>query len=360
MRDLSRWKLVLGSDSDPEDAVVLNKDQEEVDELLNAIYGTTKKPGFGRSSHKIRKWLDAIRLKFPSDIVQILQEDALTRQGVQEMLLEPELLEKIEPSLELVAAILQLQQLMPDKSKAAAKSLVLKLVREIEKKLKSRLHLAVQNSVRLHSKAGDPNTSQIDWKKTIYRNLKNYRPEVNTIIPDKWFGFKKTHQLPQIILLVDKSESMVQSMIYASISGSILASLKSIQTHLIFFDTEITDLTNAYQDPVDILFSVPCGGGTDIARAMQYTQQQIRNVKECIIFLISDLYEYGNKNDLYASCNQIIQSGSKIISLLSLSDEGTPDYDLQIAKNLTALGVPCFACPPEKFPDLLPRYLNEF
>lgn len=359
MGDLSRWKLVLGSDSDPEEAIVLNKDQEVADELLNAIYGTAKKPGFGRSSHKIRKWLDAIRLKFPSDIVQIMQEDALIRQGIQEMLLEPELLEKIEPSMELVAAILQLQQLMPDKSKVAAKSLVQKLVYEIEKKLKSRLQFAIQSAVRLHSRAGNPNNNQIDWKKTIYRNLKNYRPEINTIIPDKWFGFKKAHQLPQIILLVDKSESMIQSMIYASISGSILASLKSIQTHLIFFDTEITDLTNTYHDPVDILFNVPCGGGTDIARAMQYTQQQIRNVKECIIFLISDLYEYGDKNELYATCYQILQGGTKIICLLSLSDEGTPDYDLQIAKNLSAISIPCFACPPEKFPELLPRYLNE-
>lgn len=359
MRDLSRWKLVLGSDADPEEAIVLNKEQSEADDLLNAIYGTNKKPGFGRSSHKIRKWLDAIRLKFPSEIVQIMQEDALLRQNIQEMLLEPELLEKIEPSMELIASILQLQLLMPETSKSATRSLVQKLVREIEKKLKSKLQFAIQQAVRLHSKPGNPNHSTLDWKKTIYRNLKNYRPEINTIIPDKWYGYKKSQQLPQIILLVDKSESMIQSMIFAAVSGSILASLKSIQTHLIFFDTEVTDLTNKYKDPVEILFTVPCGGGTDIARAMQYTQQQIRNVKECIVFLISDLYEYGNKNDLFLCCNQIIRSGTKIISLLSLSDEGTPDYDLQVAKELTALNIPCFACPPEKFPELLPRYLNE-
>ncbi len=359
MRDLSRWKLVLGSETDTEQSILLTKEQIESDSLLNSLYGSGQKPGFGRSSHKIRKWLDAIRLNFPQEVVQIMQEDALIRQGVTEMLLEPELLEKIEPSLELVAAILQLQHLMPDHSKSVARDLVNKLVKDLEKRLLPKIHFAIQSATRLHSKPVKPNAAHLDWNKTIFNNLKNYQAELKTFIPDKWFGFKKNNQLPQIILLIDKSESMIQSMIYAAIAGSILASLKSIKTNIIFFDTEITDCTNHYQEPVELLFSIPCGGGTDIAKALQYTYQQIQNPKECLIFLISDLYENGNKNDLYALCNQIKRMGTKLIGLLSLSDEGTPDYDVEIAKSLTHLQIPCFACPPEKFPELLPKYLNE-
>jgi hypothetical protein len=358
MDNLNRWKLILGPSSDKSDSVLLSKDEQEMDELLNAIYGDKDKPGFGRSTNKIKRWLDGIRLNFPTEVVRIMQEDALERQGVTEMLLEPELLEKIEPSIDLVATILQLQHLIPDKTKSVARSLVQKLVIEIEKKLKPKIQFAVQTATKQHSKQTSPSSANIDWKKTIYRNLKNYRPEIPALIPDKWFGFKKGYKLPQIIILVDKSESMINSMIYAAIISSVLASMRSIQTHLIFFDTEVTDLTNKYADPVDLLFAVPCGGGTDIALAMKYAHQQIQNQNQCIVFLISDLYENGNKSELLSYCKKIIDKRVTLISLLSLNDEGSPDYDVQIAKSLTAMDIPCFACNPDRFPDLIAAHLN--
>lgn len=359
MVNLERWKLILGPSSDQAAPVELNEEEQEVDELLNAIYGDKDKPGFGKSTNKIKRWLDGIRLKFPVEVVQIMQADALERQGVKEMLLEPELLEKIEPSVNLVATILQLQHLIPEKTKAVARALVQKLVQDIEKKLKPKIQFAVQTATRQHSKPCPPSAANIDWKKTIYRNLKNFRPEIPAIIPDQWFGFKKGYKLPQIIILVDKSESMINSMIYSAIVSSVLASMKSIQTHLIFFDTEVTDLTDKYTDPVDILFSIPCGGGTDIALAMQYAYQQIQNQNQCLVFLISDLYENGNKNELLAYCKKMTDKRVKLISLLCLNDEGSPDYDIQMAKAITALEIPCFACSPDRFPDLITTHLQD-
>ena len=358
MINLERWKLILGPSSDKADPFQLSTEQEEVDELLNAIYGDKDKPGFGKSTNKIKRWLDGIRLQFPTEVVQIMQADALERQGVKEMLLEPELLERIEPSVNLVATILQLQHLIPEKTKSVARNLVQKLVNEIEKKLKPKIQFAVQTATKQHSKPTSPSNANIDWKKTIYQNLKNYRPEIPAIIPDRWFGFKRGYKLPQIIILVDKSESMINSMIYASIISSVLASMKSVRTHLIFFDTEVTDLTDKYMDPVDILFSVPCGGGTDIAVAMKYAHQQIQNQNQCLLFLISDLYEYGNKNELLSYCKKIKDKQVQLISLLSLNDEGIPDYDIQIAKSFMALDIPCFACNPDRFPELISEYLT--
>lgn len=355
---LERWKLILGPSSDKADPVQLNKEEGEQDELLNAIYGNKDKPGFGKSSHKIKRWLDGIRIQFPTEVVQIMQADALERQGVKEMLLEPELLEKIEPSVSLVATILQLQHLIPDKTKSVARALVQKLVDEIEKQLKPNIQFAVQKATRLHSKPTNPQAAHIDWKKTIYRNLKNFRPEISSIIPDQWFGFKKGYKLPQIIILVDKSESMINSVIYAAIISSVLASMKSIKTHLIFFDTEITDLTDEYTDPVDLLFSIPVGGGTDIALAMKYAYQQIQNQEQCLIFLISDLFENGNKTELLKYCKKILDKQVKMFGLLCLNDEGSPDYDVQIAKSLAAMGIECFACSPDRFPDLISKHLN--
>jgi hypothetical protein len=357
MINLERWKLILGPSSDKVEPLKFEAAQEELDDLLNAIYGDKDKPGFGKSTNKIKKWLDGIRLHFPTEVVQIMQADALERQGVKEMLLEPELLEKIEPSVNLVAAILQLQHLIPDKTKTIARSLVQKLVDEIEKKLRTKIQFAVQTATKQYSKPASPANTNIDWKKTIYRNLKNYRPEIPAIIPNQWFGYKKGYKLPQIILL-DKSESMINSMIYAAIISSILATLKSVRTHLIYFDTEVTDLTGKFLDPVDIMFSVPCGGGTDIALAMKYAYQKIQNQDQCLIFLISDLYEYGNKNELLQYCQKIKDMKVQLISLLSLNDEGTPEYDIQIAKSFSAMEIPCFACSPDKFPELIAQYLS--
>jgi uncharacterized protein with von Willebrand factor type A (vWA) domain len=148
-------------------------------------------------------------------------------------------------------------------------------------------------------------------------------------------------------------------MIHVAVLGSILASLKSIQTHLIFFDTEVTDLSNRSDDPVEILFSVPCGGGTDISLAMNYARQLIRDPKQCLIFLISDLYEGGNKKELLQTCGQLVREQVRIYGLLALNDEGTPDFDGALAKSLAALEIPCFACTPNRFPELLGDYLNQ-
>lgn len=288
-----------------------------------------------------------------------MQADALERQGIREMLLEPELLEKIEPSVSLVSSILQVHHLLPNQTKEAARVLVEKLVRDIERRLKIPLYNASQKSRQARSKPAKPETSFIDWKKTIQKNLKHYQLPLQTIIPQNWYGHLKSCRLPEVYILVDKSESMVSSMIYASVIGSVLASLKSIHTHLIFFDTEVSDLSGMYDDPVDLLFAMACGGGTDISRAMLYVLQGMSHAKDCIVFLISDLYEGGNKDELISSCAYLKAQGASLFCLLNLSDAGEPDYDQGLALRLRSLDIPCFACAPDKFPELLAENLNK-
>jgi Mg-chelatase subunit ChlD len=358
MAELNRWKLILGSDADLENEIILTKEEEEVGDLLDSIYPGKEGKPFGRSTQKIRKWLEGIRTHFPPEVVQVLQNDALERQGVKEMLLEPELLDKIEPSIQLVAAILQLQELLPDKTKSIARQLVQRLVSEIEQKLKPRILQAVQESKKHQSKRVKPSQANIDWNKTILRNLKNFQPSIRSIVPENWYGYKKGHRLPEVVILVDKSESMISSAIYASIIGAVLASVKSIRTQLIFFDTSITDVTDRYKDPVDIMFSVPMGGGTDIAFALQYAYQKINNPTQTLLFLLSDLYEGGNKKAMLDMCNALLVRGVKMISLLCLSDEGKPDYDMHIAESLANLKIPCFGTSPDLFPEMLSKELE--
>lgn len=345
--------MLLGPDLDENQDLNLNEHESALDQLLQTVYGDKAAAGFGRSQVRIRKWLEGIRANFPPEIVRIMQTDALERQGTKEMLLEPELLERIEPSVSLVSSILQLHQLLPEKTKKAAYLLVSKLVQDIERKLKLNLIQAAQNSRDRKSKAGSPGSSRLDWRKTIARNLKNIQQDRITLIPDQWFVFRKSNHIPELFIVVDKSESMIESAIYASIIGSVLASLKSIHTHLIFFDTEILDLSDQYADPVELLFSIPFGGGTDIAQAVAYAERQIRNPSQCLFFLITDLYEGGHKKDLLKSMELMVSQGVNLTCLLSLSDEGKPDYNQTLAHELANLGIPCFSCPPDKFPELI-------
>lgn len=357
---LSRWKLVLGTEEEEESKKIeLNQEFRDLDHLLQLVYGAKEGSGFGKSSLKIKKWLEGIRLNFPTEVVQIMQKDALELQGVKEMLLEPELLEKLEASISMVAAILQLQHLLPDKTKAAAQQLVQQLVQEIEQKIKYKLIYAVQKAKVQLSKPIHPMGSMIDWNKTIHRNLKHYQSKLKSIVPVQWYGYKKGNRLPEIFILVDTSESMMESMIYTAIVASVLASLKTVETHLIFFNTEIMDLTNKYEDPVQLLFSAACGGGTDIAMAVRYASQKMRNPTECLFFIVSDLYEGGNKQDLIFQLHALCDRGVKTYSLLSLSDNGTPDYDQILAKQIAAMDIPCFACSPDKFAELLTEALSK-
>ncbi len=354
-----RWRLVLGEEAELQDEHTLQGDARELEKLLQPIYGGKGQGGFGRSSKKIKDWLDGIRKRFPQEVVQLMQSDALERQGVREMLLEPELLEKIEPSVSLVSTILQLQHLLPGRTKSAAQSLVRKLVQDIERKLKIHLYHAAQRSRHPLSKPAKPEFALIDWKKTIHKNLKHYQESLKTIIPQNWYGHRKSYRLPEVYILVDKSESMVGSMIYASVIGSVLASLKSIETHLIFFDTEVSDVSGMYEDPVDLLFATACGGGTDISKAMLYVLQNMTRAKQSLVFLISDLYEGGNKEELISSCAYLKGQGASLFSLLSLSDEGEPEYDHALASRLRMLDIPCFACSPDRFPELLAENLHK-
>ncbi|HMW38179.1 MAG: VWA domain-containing protein [Saprospiraceae bacterium] len=350
---LSRWKLILGQSADPTEEIQLTGEEERIEKLLQTAYGDRQTGGFGKSSAKVRKWLEGIREHFSPEVVSLMQKDVLERQNASEMLLEAELIEKIEPDIQLVAIIISLQELLPDTTRKVAKDLVARLVRKIEEKLRTRIQHAVRRGLSPRSHEVNPAGSLIDWKKTIIRNIKSYQPETAQIIPERWFGFYKGYMLKELFLVIDKSESMISSAIHASVIGAILASLKSIRTHIIFFDTEIQDVTDKYRDPVDILFSVPMGGGTDIGRALNYTYQQMRYPKRSLVFLISDLDEYAPLDDLESAINRITSSGCNLEALLTLNEDGKTEFNHKVATMFQTRGVRPYSCTADKFPDIL-------
>lgn len=351
---LERWRLILGKKADAEQAISLSAEGAGMDAVLEALYDAQRKGSLGSSSPNINRWLGDIRRYFPSPVVQVMQRDALERLGLTQLLLEPELLSSVEPDVHLVGALLSLNKAMPEKTRETARMVVKKVVEDLEKKLRNPLREAVQSALNRSIRNRRPRANEIDWRRTIYQNLKHYQPDLQTIIPERLAGFgRKGHALRHIILLLDQSGSMAGSVVYAGILGSVLASIRSVRTNVVAFDTAVTDLTEHQHDPVELLFGTQLGGGTDIDKALGYAQTLVHIPQDTILVLISDLFEGGNRADMFRKAAELRQSGVTVVALLALSDEGAPAYDHDNAAVFAALDIPAFACTPTLFPDLM-------
>ncbi|MDX1665794.1 MAG: VWA domain-containing protein [Saprospiraceae bacterium] len=359
---IRKWRLILGNGAEesPSSSFGLSAELAGMDRVLEALYEGDRKAGLGDAAPDINRWLGDIRRYFPSPVVRIMQKDALERLGLQQMLLEPELLESLETDAELVATLLSLNEALPDKTRETAREVVGKLVDQVEQRLRAPLRQAVQGSLNRAARSLRPRPGDIDWNRTIRANLRHYQPEYKTVIPEKLIGFgRQRRQLKHVILLVDQSGSMATSLVYAGILGSILASLRSLSTRMIVFDTRVTDLTEHLRDPVDLLFASQLGGGTDIGNALAYARRAIEVPADTILFLLSDLHEGGPEEEMFRHIAAIRGSGCQLVSLLALNDQGAPSFDRDRALRLAEYDIPAFACTPDQFPDLLAMVIGK-
>lgn len=356
---LRRWRLVLGGGAADGTGVQLRDSDLGADQALQALYDAERTGGLGSSQPNVARWLGDIRTYFPSQVVQVLQRDALERLKLRQMLLQPELLAVVEPNVHLVADLLALKSVLPAQTLDTARQVVRRVVEELQRRLANPTRQAVLGSLNRAVRNRRPRHNEIDWPRTIRANLKHYQPAHRTIIPEQRIGFgRKRAALRDIILCVDQSGSMGTSVVYSGVFGAVLASLPAIQLRMVVFDTEVVDLTDELHDPVDLLFGVQLGGGTDINRALAYCQGLVRRPQETILVLLSDLYEGGNREEMLKRAASLTSAGVQMIALLALSDKGAPSYDHTIAAALAGMGVPAFACTPDLFPELMAAAIN--
>lgn len=363
-----RWTLALGVDDESE---ALSETDRRMSAALSALYGDSEGPndsgrkgkgGLGGSAPRVAKWLGDIREFFPSPVVQVIQKDAFERKGLHQMLLEPEFLATVEADVNLVADLVSLRQVMPEKTKETARIVITKVVQELMARLERKTAEAVRGALDKSRRTFRPRFSDIDWPRTIHANLRHYQAEHKTIVPEKLIGFMRQQRriadLDEVVLCVDQSGSMASSVVYASIFAAVMASLPVVSTKLVCFDTAIVDLTAELEDPVEVLFGVQLGGGTDINRAIAYCADKIERPSKTHLILISDMYEGGNAKDLVARLSQLVGIGVNVIVLLALTDTGRPFYDPELSAQVASLGVPVFACTPDQFPDLMAAALR--
>ena len=349
-----RWRLALGSEENQ-----LEGDDQRLSTALSTLYNTDDtsgrggkkgRGGLGHSAPNVARWMGDVREFFPTAIVQVVPKDAFDRLSLREMLLQPEFLAAIEADVNLVADLMSMRGVMPEKTKATARLVIGKVVDELMEKLERKTGEALRGAVDRSKRTFRPRHNDIDWARTIHANLRHYQKDHKTVVPEKLIGFMRQQRrivdLDEIVLCVDQ---MASSVVYAFIFAAVMASLPVVQTKLICFDTVVLDLTEELADPVEVLFGLQLGGGTDINQAVAYCQQKIERPTKSHFIMITDLYEGGNEKEMLARLGNMIQSGINVIVLLALTDDGRPSYSQSIAEAVAAMGIPVFACTPDHF-----------
>ena len=357
--------MVLGGAAEGEEGLGrLGGADAAMDAALAALYDAGGGTGLARGSRsgglessapRVARWLGDIRTYFPSTVVRVMQQDAIDRLDLRQLLLEPEVLEAVEPDVHLVSTLLALNSVLPEETRQTARLVVRRVVDDLERRLAPRTRQAVTGALDRAARNRRPRHNQIDWDRTVRANLRHWQPAHRTLVPETLIGYGRRQRAVQrdVVLCVDQSGSMAASVVFAGVFAAVLAGLRAVRTQLVVFDTSVVDLTAELDDPVDLLFATQLGGGTDINQALAYCQSTLTRPAETVLVLISDLVEGGSREEMLQRAAALVGGGVQVVVLLALSDDGAPAYDHDNAAALAALGIPAFACSPDLFPELM-------
>lgn len=358
---LNRWRLILGKNANEE--LELSEQYMQIEECLSFLYeghedSEDKRKGAGgkeKSKLTVPDWVGNVKKLFPKESAKILEKHAIEKYELKELLTNKEILENLEPNKELLKSILSFKKMMSEEVLETAKKIVKKIVDELKETMRSEIKSSVSGKLDKLTSGVIKSPSNLNVKKTIRKNLKNYNKEEQMIMVDKVYFYNrvKRYNPYEIIIAVDESGSMLDSVIHTAIMSSIFYSLPQFKTKLIIFDTEVVDLTDRIEDPVETLMKVQLGGGTHIAKALAYCESKIENPNKSIVVLVTDLYEGYGLSNLYAKCKDIIEGGSKLIILPSLDYEVNGVYDKKAAKVLANMGAHVLETTPEGLVNLI-------
>lgn len=359
-RSLNRWRLILGSFSNLE----IDNEYSEIDETLNFLYDReyTQNGGYSldnfnnsnsskeKSVLTVPKWISKVKKLFPKETVEIMQKQALEKYKLTEILTDENILKEIEPNIELLKNILTFKDMMSQNVKKLAYDIVKKTLEEIKNKMEVEIKRVFYGKKLPNSNTTNKIFKNLDIKKTIRYNLKNYDIKNKTIFTDKLFFNQniKKYNPYNIIILIDESGSMLDSVIYSSIMASIFANLPYLSIKLVIFDISVVDLSEYIKEPIDTLFKVQLGGGTNIAQALEYAKKITFAPDKTIVLLISDLFDSNDYKLMYKNANDIIEAGSKLIVLTALDYNANSIYDKEAARYFSKIGAKVGALTPSK------------
>jgi uncharacterized protein with von Willebrand factor type A (vWA) domain len=313
--------------------------------LLVQDYQGTLEP----SQLNILDWINSIHELFPQKTIERLEKDALERYRLEEIINNPDLLSRVQPNLTLLKAILRTKHLMNQQVLAMARELVRQGIEELLQKLAKPIEFPFLGASDRRKRSFFKIAKNFDAKTTIRRNLKHYDLHSKRLyIQTPYFFSRIRPQIEhwQIIILVDASASMLDSVIHAAVTASIFYGLKQIKTHLCLFDTSIVDLTANCADPVETLMKIQLGGGTNIGQALNYGLSLVENPRKTMTILITDFYEGAPVEYLLNVTKTTSESGVTLLGLAALDSAANPNYDRHIAQQMVDLGATIGAMTP--------------
>ena len=364
---LNRWRLVLGKNADQQ-MPLSDPGMGRMDEALDFLYGReagederSAQGGRDGSRLTVAHWLSEIRTLFPQEAAEILQRHALDRYQLTELLTDREVLEKMEPNQALLETVLSLKHMMKGQVLDTARRIVARVVAQIAEKMKNEVRRSALGKLDRNSRSNVRSLRNLDIKRTIRSNLSHYDLENQRLILEKvhFNGRIRRYNPWKVILAVDESGSMLQSVIHSAVMAGIFAGLPMLDTRLVIFDTSVVDLSGYVDDPVETLMSIQLGGGTDIAGALHYCESLITTPRQTMVVLVSDLCEGNSRKNLYSVCHDIIESGAKLIALTALDDQANPAYDRTTAQVLADMGAYVGAMTPAKLADFMAGVMRE-
>ncbi len=200
----------------------------------------------------------------------------------------------------------------------------------------------------------------LDWHRTIRSNLKHYdRDRRRLILQSLSFFSRVEHHLPwHIIMAVDCSGSMMDSVIHSAVMAGIFKGLPAVRVSLIAFDTAVVDLTEQADDPTEVLMSVQLGGGTNIGGAVGYCETLVQSPTRTIVVVVTDFFEGGPPGLLPASIKRLREAGVRVLGLAALDADANPTYDHQMADRCVAAGAEVAALTPRRLAEWMTRVLS--
>ncbi|MFO0587796.1 MAG: VWA domain-containing protein [Polyangiaceae bacterium] len=360
---LNRWRLVLGKSAEQcgigfspgSGAGDGEGDCEGAEEALDYLYNEGRGAGSGSSALNVPRWIDRVSELFPRQAKEVLERELVQRKGIHQILEQPDLLDRIEPSVELVKTLLTHRDLIKPETRSLARKVIDKVVNELKKKLEVRVEHAITGALRRDKHSPRKVFRNLDLRTTLRRNLKNWSDEHGKLLVDQvFFHAAERKKRPwHIIVCVDQSGSMLESAIFSAVMASIFAELPGIKTSLVLFDTNIVDLSDKVGAPVDVLLSVQLGGGTDITRAVEYCSGLISEPARSILVLITDFYEGRPEQDLIRSVRKLADANVRMVGLGALGYDAQPQYNRSTAGKLRKEGMDILVCTPERLAEAM-------
>ncbi len=366
--DLDRWRLVLGRFAEQSLGSPASAEAARRARLLDHLYGRGPAgrgvggtgAGSGDSQLTVPEWIRGVRDLFPAEACEVVTAHALEQFGLTELVTDAETLRSMEPNMDLLKAVLTFKGTMHGEVLEVARAVVRKVVDQLRERLATQVQQALSGRRDVRARRRHGRSRDLDFRETLRRSLRHWDPQAGRLAAvDPRFTSRLRRRLAwEISILVDCSGSMLDSVIHSAVMAGIFQALPGFRVRLCAFDTEVVDLTDHVDDPVEVLMSVQLGGGTHIARAVEYAEQRIEQPSRTMLVLVTDFFEGGGPARLVAAVKRLSGAGVRVLGLAALDASARPVYDHRLAAECVAAGADVAALTPEQLAAWIGRVIS--